>query len=762
MGSGVSGFKRGVTKLTLLSFVAYWVCAVAAQAQNGEWVWMRGSSTVPSGCPSPIGCGQPGVYGTEGSGATGNLPGGRYAAGTWSDASGNFWLYAGNGNDANGAYGPMDDLWKLDVATGQWAWTGGSNLLSAEPPSVGTLGVAAASNTPGSRNYANNWTDSSGNLWLFAGAGGNDLWKLQLSNTEWTWVGGINPVSPGTSNGAGIYGILGVPGFSTWPGTRSLAASCTAPGGDLWLFGGYGRDAVANGGMLNDLWVYDPTPGEWAWMSGSTTVLPPGYSGGSAGGPNPVYGTQGVPAPGNTPGGRQSGVCWFDTGGNLWLFGGYGQHLGPVAYLNDMWEFNPTTMEWTWMSGIDALPDCSPTSTYVCGNPGVYGTLGLPAPGNLPGARISTTTWTDLAGNLWLFGGLGYDENDDYGELNDLWEFSPLSRQWTWQGGGNTAVGNCVSPVDSPICGSAGIYGTKGVADVANTPGGRDSAMGWTDGSGNLWLFGGEGFDGSGHYGDLNDLWMMQEASSVLPATAVPQFSLPSGTYSSPQTVTISDATAGATIYYSTDGTPPTLSSQVYAGPLNITSTEAIEAVAVGGGNAVSRIASGNYLLPPGFTLGVSPASLSVNGGATATATLTVTPQNGFNSAVSFECSGLPAGASGTFSPLTVTPSGSAVTTTLTITTPANTAAKLGFSSRFSMTAVALSMCWFSWRRRHRLLLYVALGVAVLGTGVVSGCGGGTGDGKSSAGATPVTSTVTVTATSGLLQQSATISLTVN
>ncbi len=60
----------------------------------------------------------------------------------------------------------------------------------------------------------------------------------------------------------------------------------------------------------------------------------------------------------------------------------------------------------------------------------------------------------------------------------------------------------------------------------------------------------------------------------------------------------------------------------------------------------------------PSFTIGASPASGTVTAGSTAQTTITVTPVNGFNSPVSFACSGLPTGATCSFSPSTVTPSG--------------------------------------------------------------------------------------------------------
>lgn len=62
-----------------------------------------------------------------------------------------------------------------------------------------------------------------------------------------------------------------------------------------------------------------------------------------------------------------------------------------------------------------------------------------------------------------------------------------------------------------------------------------------------------------------------------------PAFSLPAGTYTTAQSVEISCATAGATIYYTTDGTEPTTTSTVYSGPIAVGTTMTIKAIAVKG-----------------------------------------------------------------------------------------------------------------------------------------------------------------------------------
>jgi len=91
---------------------------------------------------------------------------------------------------------------------------------------------------------------------------------------------------------------------------------------------------------------------------------------------------------------------------------------------------------------------------------------------------------------------------------------------------------------------------------------------------------------------------------------ATPTFSPPGGTYDRPQSVTISDATPGATIYYTTDGSTPTTASTVYTGPIAVTRTTTIKAMATANGMVNSSVATAVYTLraatptfsPPGGT----------------------------------------------------------------------------------------------------------------------------------------------------------------
>ena len=71
--------------------------------------------------------------------------------------------------------------------------------------------------------------------------------------------------------------------------------------------------------------------------------------------------------------------------------------------------------------------------------------------------------------------------------------------------------------------------------------------------------------------------------------TAIPVSSVATGVYETPQSVSLSTSSSGATIYYTTDGSKPTISSNVYSAALNITSTTKIRAIAVATGKEDSR-----------------------------------------------------------------------------------------------------------------------------------------------------------------------------
>ena len=172
------------------------------------------------------------------------------------------------------------------------------------------------------------------------------------------------------------------------------------------------------------------------------------------------------------------------------------------------------------------------------------------------------------------------------------------------------------------------------------------------------------------------------------------------------------------------------------------------------------------------FTFSSSGSSATVaHGGIANAVVLTATPLDGFHSTITFACTGgLPAGATCSFAPASVTPSGStALTTSLTIAMAGNSVQSTGFGTdnRFHWfpltTGVAISgLILVGVPRRNRRRPIVLLLVAFVALASVVGCGSGivASSGSSSGNnAAPGTYSVTVTATGGSTIQTASFNL---
>jgi hypothetical protein len=282
--------------------------------------------------------------------------------------------------------------------------------------------------------------------------------NMILLTNEWTWVKG----PAGSSSGS--YGVQGVPALSNQPPGRGQGtATWVDLQGNLWMFGG-----ASFIGIMCDLWKYEISSNTWTWMKGPNIGGQPG-----------VYGTQGVPNIANNPAYRyESSTTWTDDLGNLWLFGGI---IGGAGGYNDLWRYNIATNTWTWMKGSNTI-----------NQPGTYGTLGMEAPQNTPGCRITNCHWVDKDGCFWLFSGERvYNPIESY---NDIWRYNPNTNNWAWMGGDSIGYG-------------AADYGSQCITTSSSIPGARfENRTVWTDELGNFWLFGGG--VGASVGAIYNDLWV--------------------------------------------------------------------------------------------------------------------------------------------------------------------------------------------------------------------------------------------------------------
>jgi uncharacterized repeat protein (TIGR03803 family) len=196
-------------------------------------------------------------------------------------------------------------------------------------------------------------------------------------------------------------------------------------------------------------------------------------------------------------------------------------------------------------------------------------------------------------------------------------------------------------PNDLVLGTDGNFYGTTEFGGTTNngtvfrvTPAGALTILVSLDGANGNDIFAGliQGTDGN-FYGTTNSGGVTYVSSSVPgdgvvyqlivpPAVVAPVFSPVAGTYTSAQTVTITTATSGASIVYTTDGTTPIESGDavthgtLYTSPLTISATTTLKALAFKSGDADSPVTSGVFTIAAASPTTTIPASGGGGGGA--------------------------------------------------------------------------------------------------------------------------------------------------
>ncbi len=420
-------------------------------------------------------------------------------------------------------------------------------------------------------------------------------------------------------------------------------------------------------------------------------------------------------------------------------------------------------------------------------NPGTYWST-TNTSGTLASAKsyIPEITWNSTCSSTQLLQGGATEESD----CNDTADFGSL--QWTVAGSGGFS--NCTTSDGATPGSCSGGYAKPSWQVATGVP--NDGKRDIPDVS----LFAGNGFNGNffmvcaadetgGNFcnaSNFNDFFPLGGTSGSTPTFAAIMALVNQKTGStqgnantilypmaSSQPGAFHDVTTGTIAVLCTGGSPncnKTVSSDTYgiltgynAGPgydlaTGLGSVDAANLVNNWGADSTS----------PNFNLAFSASSITISSpGGTGTTSLSVNATNGFSGTVTFSCSSLPTESSCSFSPTSVTGSGSTtiaiMTTAPSVLTPLRHPTGLNAGPKaFELCLVSIGMLWLAIQAKRRRWSSVATALAVFCLMGAAACGGG-GSSSKTGGTTPVQNQpVVVTATDGTTTHTATLSVTVD
>ncbi len=387
-----------------------------------------------------------------------------------------------------------NNIWSYNLVTNNWTWEGG-DTLNHSYPDYGRLNHADSLTNPGSLGYSVLWktnkylyTLSNGALWCYNNntkhwkwingthnsevkklsvvpyiahhlnepsfgskniwQNGDtvymygvqydyfsnttmELWRYTIDNNQWALINSYDNTEP-------VYGTKGVATVHNRPGIRDNNACTWYVNNKLYLYGGV-KNFTSSIAIANDLWEYDLQTNMWRYLKGDSGVV------------KATYGTLGVAGIINNPGIRLASSSWVHNG-QLYLFGG-GSDGNFFYNYNDIWRYDISSNNWTWIKGDTIL--------HVAAK---YGTRGVADSNNNPGAIVFQQDCY-LNGKLYVFGGRTqmFPSSGSFWrrECNELWEYDHLTNNWTWL------------TDDSLVKEQGPNWGIKGVPDSTNSPSAR-------------------------------------------------------------------------------------------------------------------------------------------------------------------------------------------------------------------------------------------------------------------------------------------------
>ncbi|XP_059163065.1 kelch domain-containing protein 10-like [Physella acuta] len=267
-----------------------------------------------------------------------SLPSGRGQSAVWCYNSS---MYVFGGMSHNSVF---HDMWRLNLTSLTWTRLWDEDSLNVTYSSLKSP-MNVTIRRPMGRNGAAAWV-SDDTFYLFGGntdptfaynlqqtSGlASDLWKYHPSHNSWHFVAGPTETGQGSRlNGIGTFSPSNV------PGCRRGAASWADAEGNLWLFGGAGKDSQPDSPrqtskLLSDLWRFHVRLHQWAFMGGSQI----GDLAGS-------YKAKHEDKHTSFPGSRTEMLVWRSHTHVAEIFGGLGHDGRKLdGYLNDLWSVDFT------------------------------------------------------------------------------------------------------------------------------------------------------------------------------------------------------------------------------------------------------------------------------------------------------------------------------------------------------------------------------------------------------------------------------------